>query len=345
MKIGQELSDLAQELERQRVTKRDFIAPSKLVSMNVNGDISLQIGDQGNFEIRETAHQQIAQRLGIPQKYYEKCLKEDTKLLSENVNAWLQKDQDKRMVRTLDGQARAFLSSRYRPLDNFDLAEIVLPVLTESGCRIESSALTEKRFYIKAITERINLEVSKGDVVQAGIVISNSEIGLGSVKVEPLIFRLVCLNGMISQDSSLIKYHVGKDSESDLAELFFRDETRKADDRAFWMKVKDVVRGSFRQDVFSVIVDKMRLASARVIEADVVDVVESIKDKFILSDQERGGVLSYLIKGGDLTQYGLVNAVTRASQDVEDYDRATELERIGGSVLELTKQEWEQITN
>ena len=165
MKIGQELSDLAQELERQRVTKRDFIAPSKLISMNVNGDISLQIGDQGNFEIRETAHQQIAQRLGIPQKYYEKCLKEDTKLLSENVNAWLQKDQDKRMVRTLDGQARAFLSSRYRPLDNFDLAEIVLPVLTESGCRIESSALTEKRFYIKAITERINLEVSKGDEI------------------------------------------------------------------------------------------------------------------------------------------------------------------------------------
>ncbi|MBL0089244.1 MAG: hypothetical protein IPP44_22195 [Ideonella sp.] len=33
------------------------------------------------------------------------------------------------MVRTLDGQARAFLSDRYRRLDNYDLCEHVLPML------------------------------------------------------------------------------------------------------------------------------------------------------------------------------------------------------------------------
>ena len=38
--------------------------------------------------------------------------------------------------------------------------------------------------------------------------------------------------------------------------------------------------------------------------------------------------------GNDLSHYGLVNAVTRASQDIEDYNRATELERIGGVLLE-----------
>lgn len=36
----------------------------------------------------------------------------------------------------------------------------------------------------------------------------------------------------------------------------------------------------------------------------------------------------------DFSQFGLVNAVTRSSQDVEDYNRATELERIGGTILE-----------
>ena len=35
------------------------------------------------------------------------------------------------MVRTLDGNARAFLSDRYRRLDNYDLLAHVLPMLRE----------------------------------------------------------------------------------------------------------------------------------------------------------------------------------------------------------------------
>ena len=36
-------------------------------------------------------------------------------------------------------------------------------------------------------------------------------------------------------------------------------------------------------------------------------------------------------------------AVTRASADVEDYDVATEMERIGGSVIEMPKQVWREL--
>jgi hypothetical protein len=38
-----------------------------------------------------------------------------------------------------------------------------------------------------------------------------------------------------------------------------------------------------------------------------------------------------------LSQWGLVNAITRTSQDVTDYDRATELERLGGVVLDMAQ--------
>ena len=85
------------------------------------------------------------------------------------------------MVRTLDGQARAFLSDRYRRLDNFDLASSVLPVLGEmgDGIQIISAEMTETRMYIKVINKRLELEVQKGDVVQAGMVLSNSEVFCG----------------------------------------------------------------------------------------------------------------------------------------------------------------------
>jgi len=59
-----------------------------------------------------------------------------------------------------------------------------------------------------------------------------------------------------------------------------------------------------------------------------------------LNQDEQDNVLTHLIRGADLSQYGLVNAITRTSQDVASYDRATELERLGGTVLELPVSDW-----
>jgi len=50
---------------------------------------------------------------------------------------------------------------------------------------------------------------------------------------------------------------------------------------------------------------------------------------FSLTDAEGKGVLQHLLEGADYTLYGLANAVTRYSQDVESYDRASKLEEIG----------------
>jgi hypothetical protein len=345
MKTGLSLSELASEIERQANTKRDFIAPARELAMEAEPTgLAVRVNGHGSFGVNETAHAQFAERLSIPKTYYDRMLTQAPELLTSNVNHWLQAQPDRKMVRTLDGNIRAFLSDRYRPLDNFDLAECVLPAILQNNCRVESSALTERRLYIKAVTERLQADIKVGDTVQAGIVISNSEIGLGSIKVEPMIYRLVCSNGMISADHSMRKYHVGRNAgEGSLAEEFFKDATRRADDKAFWMKVRDVVEGSFREDVFNRLVDGMRDATQKQITGDPVKVVEVAQKHFGFTDSERGGILTHLIKGGDLSQYGLLNAVTRASQDVPDYDRATELERAGGQVIELSSKDWKAI--
>lgn len=46
-------------------------------------------------------------------------------LLDENINRWFQKTPERRMLRTLDGNIRAFLSDRYHRLDNLELAVAV----------------------------------------------------------------------------------------------------------------------------------------------------------------------------------------------------------------------------
>lgn len=38
--------------------------------------------------------------------------------------------------------------------------------------------------------------------------------------------------------------------------------------------------------------------------------------------------------------YIVPNAITRMSSDVESYDRATDLERVGAQVIELPRDDW-----
>lgn len=212
-----------------------------------------------------------------------------------------------------------------------------------SGLQIASIGLTEFRFYIKAINQRVELEVKKGDPVQAGVVISNSEIGLGSIRVEPLVYRLVCLNGLIAQDRSLKKYHVGREIQGEMAQELFTDETMRADDRALLLKVRDLVSGAVNQAQFESIVNDMREATKRKIEGNPVKAVEVLGEKLHFNQSEQSGVLTHLIQGGDLSAYGLMNAVTRTSQDLESYDRATEFEAMGSQVLTMPRRTWEAV--
>jgi hypothetical protein len=355
MKTGLSLEEMAKELDRQNKVKRDFVAPTSALKMEVEvppqihdekpvANVRLQVNGHGTFDINRNAHQQLAQRLQIPSKYYDRMQAEAPHLLATNVNEWFGLKPEKRMVRTLDGNARAFLSNRYRPLDNFDLSQVAFDTLSHvDGLKLVSQNLTEDYLYIKAMTEKITFEIKKGDIVQAGIVITNSEVGRGSIKVEPLIYRLVCSNGLISADSSMRRSHIGRERDVELAEELNQDETKRLDDKAFWMKARDVIAGSFRRDIFEKIANRMIETTKNSITGDPVKVVEVVQAQFMLRDDERSGILQHLIKGGDLTQYGLINAITRQSQDVSDYDRATDLERLGGEVLELPQTDWHKI--
>ena len=63
--------------------------------------------------------------------------------------------------------------------------------------------------------------------------------------------------------------------------------------------------------------------------------VELLADRFNLTENEQGDIFRQMFISGDNSRYGLLNAVTAASQNAADYERATELERIGGEILAL----------
>ncbi len=112
MKTGKTLTQLAQELERQSEAKKDFIANTSSLEMTDTGELALESDNHQEFPITDHAHSQIAARLDIPAKYYNRMRLSAPILVAANVNEWFHSKPERRMVRTLDGQARAFLSDR-----------------------------------------------------------------------------------------------------------------------------------------------------------------------------------------------------------------------------------------
>jgi len=338
MKNGKSLIELATEIQRQFETKKDFIIPTKKIDINVfQNEMSHGIPLTDTMfwgGLTELGHNQLGDFCKIPSRYYDLMRTSSANLLANNVKHWLNTSSDRRMIRTLDGDVRAFLSDSYRRLDNYDLAQSVLPMLYDAKANVESCEITEKRLYIKAITHKVQAEIKVGDVVSAGIIISNSETGHGALSVKPLIYRLVCKNGAIADKYAMKKYHAGRVNE--MEQIQFSNETLNADDKAFWLKVRDLVTHSLSEVTFKKVVAEMQESTHVKIE-EPSKAIELAAKRYSFNEGEKDDVLKHLIEGGDLTSWGLGNAVTRAAQDVKSYDRSTELEQIG---FEVMTQKW-----
>jgi hypothetical protein len=348
MMKGLSLVDLAKKIEFNKQGKKDFIADSSRLAMRaetVGGNqefrTTLEVPQQGAFPITPLAHDQIGGRLKIPSQYYNRMLNTAPELLATNVNAWFQLNPEKRMVRTMHGAMRSFNSNRYNRIENEEIAEVALPILYDiPDVQIVSSEITDRRMYIQAVAPRITGEVKKGDIVQAGVVISNSEVGCGAVSVAALDFRLICLNGAISQDK-FRAYHVGRNID-DNVELW-ADDTRKADDRAVLLKIRDMVRSAVNEVRFRERLDRMKELAGVKVSGKLERAIEVLGNKIGTTEDERGSILRALIEGADLSAWGMLNAVTAQSHTARSYDRAVEFEAAGGRLLELGKNEWKEV--
>ena len=87
----------------------------------------------------------------------------------------------------------------------------------------------------------------------------------------------------------------------------YRDDRLAADDRAFFLKVRDVVEAAVSETTFRQIALKMQKTREIPLTGDPV------------------------------------KAVTHYSQEVTDYDRATDFEALGGKLIELPASDWREM--
>ena len=131
MKSGVTLQQMLTEVKRQSESKEDYlIAPNRLRMESYGKEMFLHLSDDSGTELIEPmtitgiAHRQIGTHLRIPAAYYDRMREERPDLLAYNANTWFKQENSQRMLRTLDGSARAYLSNRYRRMEKHSVQNL-----------------------------------------------------------------------------------------------------------------------------------------------------------------------------------------------------------------------------
>lgn len=390
MQNGMTIQELLIEVQRQATQKRDFVADThesiRMVADPLKSDdvclvlLSQHASELQRFEITEHCHRQIAARLDVPWKFYSRLLQDHRDLVIHNVNELFEREPSMRLVRTLDGKARAFLSDRYRRLDNDEVLSHVLPPLIRGD--IESTLLnthiSENKMRLKVLFTNDELKIDLGetaqrapwggadvdaqhrviaqrdsgrDIVRPGCEISNSETGDGSLRIRGFFFRSYCLNGCVFGDSDAFTYsrnHVGSKLLSASNLEVFSDETQRKQDELIIAECRDALKLMSDPTRVQKMGDALRAAKfesehVRNAAAAVSAVVTELPQ---LLDADRDNILESFIRDQDYSKWGMLNAITaQANSEAITYERACEYEEAGAQLLNLSASAWGRIAS
>lgn len=353
--IGQQLK----EIERQKETKKDFIADTrKLKAVVADKTLLVSVPAQGVdtlLSLQPTARRQIAQRFKVPGDYMNRLTSDPLHLplAASTLNHFFQADPSKQMIRTLDGKVRAFLSNKYRPLDNADLFFLAMEELDKVSAELWYVRLADDSFRLYAVAKGTSAEVTTKrpfgeghdiknfgtggaggtgglpDLHHPAISIENSETGEGGLRVRAADLRAACTNLVVS-DMGVMAIHSGSRKEE---EGFLSAETVAADSKVTWMKVRDLIRTTFDPAKFQKMIDLMNGATQDEV-VDAVAIVEALAEVNYIPGDVKDSIRNRFISSGDKSRYGLVNAITFEAHNTDlDVEKRNQLNDAGGKLL------------
>jgi hypothetical protein len=363
------LQEMLGEVVRTSETKKDYVADTQetirmvrmpdfkdgvalVLSQPTHPKIIYSSSLDAAFEITDHCHKQIAARLKIPAKYYTRLLADHRDLVIENVNTLFEREPELRMIRTLDGKARAFLSNSYRRVDNDEILEATLPVIqSDFDTTMLNTHVNDERLRLKCLfngdEHKIELPQKNGrdNIVHAGFEMGNCEVGGGSFYLRGFLYSGYCLNGCVygMEDTvSMRQIHVG--SKLGIPDDFIlSDDTKRKEDDLIISAARDVLANladpAFTQKVGARIATLSHTKTA----VDPHTAVETVCKEVGISETDSKSVLESFIRDQDYTQWGMVNAVTSVQHKKEAYEDAHHFEELGAKIINLPANQWSRI--
>ena len=339
MKKGHDVRQIVQQINKDVKSKKDYIVTLNALEVTTSNNTypNLEFTDAPDqYSLTDHSMNQLCGKLEIGTQYLRKCLPVSQELVAHNLNFWIKNTKSKElMVRTIERDsdelpnvARAVCSNRYKRIDNDVVVTHSLNKLMDLGLDIKYVNYDRDTLNVTAVNPKVEGEVSKGDVVQSGVTITNSEIGSGSLMIQPFIYRLVCTNGMVAPRylNRFYSKHVGKiiiDPSQDDQYITIIDKMQKqidlVNDNEVWKESFQKLQDSTKQTINS------------------HQIVELAKKQGV-TESERAQIFErlnhYVGDTFTTTKYDLANAITNLGNDEEKSDqRARFFQELGGLIV------------
>lgn len=332
---------------------QDYIAPlgvelkrndhSPVITFNGEGGLKMNMPD-GQFSLHANAIGQLADRMGIPQRYLrtlaggaEWQIALAATMLNEH-SGWTQRSRV--LVRTVGTQVRGVLSDSYRRLNSVEILTAFVQEAAQQGAVISDAYMNDTKVWAETILPQplVIPTVKNGDVVIfAGARFSTSDYGDGAVDMRSFLLNGACLNGMV-RESVMKQVHLGSKLPDNLR---LSQETYELDTKTTVSAVRDLTSGLFSRETLTQKVYEIQGASE--MEVDLDRELNNLTKNGHLLKQEGQEVQKILMRNdpedgvqGAATLWKLTQAITAHARELTP-ERSRELHEISGALMNRVK--------
>ena len=332
---------------------QDYIAPigvnlkindhSPVITFSVNGSLRMDMPD-GQFTLHDNAIGQLADRMGIPQRYLrglasgEPWAKQLAATLLNEHSGWTQRSRV--LVRTVGQQVRGVLSDSYRRLNSVEILTAFVQEAADQGAVISDAYMNDTKIWAETILPTpLTVPTAKnGDVVIfAGARFSTSDYGDGAVDMRAFLLNGACLNGMV-RESVMKQVHLGSKLPDNLQ---LSQQTYELDTKTTVSAVRDLTKGLFSKD--NLMKKAIEIQGASEMEVDFEHELKRLTRDGGLLKQEGKEVEKILMRNdpedgvqGGATLWKLTQAITAHARELSP-ERSRELHELSGQLLNRVK--------
>lgn len=332
---------------------QDYIAPigvnlkvndhSPVITFSANGSLRMDMPD-GQFSLHDNAIGQLADRMGIPQRYLrglasgEPWAKQLAATLLNEHSGWTQRSRV--LVRTVGTQVRGVLSDSYRRLNSVEILTAFVQEAAQQGAVISDAYMNDTKIWAETILPTpLTVPTAKnGDVVIfAGARFSTSDYGDGAVDMRAFLLNGACLNGMV-RESVMKQVHLGSKLPDNLQ---LSQQTYELDTKTTVSAVRDLTKGLFSKD--NLMKKAIEIQGASEIDVDFEHELKRLTRDGGLLKQEGKEVEKILMRNdpedgvqGGATLWKLTQAITAHARELSP-ERSRELHELSGQLLNRVK--------
>lgn len=334
--------------------QQDYIAPLGVnlrrkehnpVITFTGGDTPLTMNmPDGQFSLHDNAIGQLADRMGVPQRYLRTLASGDvwSKQLAAHVlnehSSWTERSRV--LVRAVGTQVRAVLSDSYRRLDSVQILTAFVEEAARQGAVIADALMTDTKIWAETILPQPIIVPTRNNgnvVIFAGARFSTSDYGNGSVDMRAFLLNGACLNGMV-RESVMKQVHLGSKLPDNLA---LSQRTYELDTQTTTSAIRDLTKGLFSRETLERKAYEIQGASE--IEVDLDREITRLTKSGSLLKSEGEEVEKILMRNdpedgvqGGATLWKLTQAITAHARDLTP-ERSRELHEISGNLMNRVK--------